>query len=72
MPPGAIFLGILDAPALILIRNHAVGFGERTRLACYRRRLAVDIVKTIFSPFSEERWRDEVCGETPQTLTPEA
>jgi hypothetical protein len=28
-------------------RSHAVGLGERTRLACCQRRLAVDFVHTI-------------------------
>ena len=27
------------------LSNDAVGFGERTRLACHRRRLAVDFVR---------------------------
>src|SRR6185437_12630918 len=41
--------------------------GDRTRLACHRRRLAVDFVKPSFSPVGERSLVDEVCGGTPQT-----
>ena len=48
-------------------RNDAVEKGDRTRLACHRRRLAVDFVKPSFSPVGERSLLDEVCGGTPQT-----
>jgi hypothetical protein len=44
----------------------AIKNGDRTPLACYRRRPAVDFVEPSFSLFGEESLSDEICGETPQ------
>jgi hypothetical protein len=47
-------------------RNDAIKNGDRTPLACYRWRPAVDFVEPSFSLFGAESLSDKICGETPQ------
>jgi len=46
---------IIPRVARHLIRNYAVGFGERTRLACHRWRLAVDFVTPYSIHFQRKK-----------------
>jgi hypothetical protein len=51
-----------------LNRNAPVGFGERTRPACCRRRRAVGFcLHHLDSRSGLGKWWDEVCGATPPT-----